>query len=297
MTGHPTVVLGPDDVRRGQDVPPDVAVVAADRTVFPDGEQLVALPPGCNLAGHDVLVVHNTSNPQDRSLVSLLQLVEAVAQQAPASLVCFVPYLCYQRQDRRLLPGQPNSAELVLRLLRHTGAEAVLTVDRHSSLPRTTGLPIHSLPAALQLVADQPPWLSDVEVVVSADQGGASRARAVAERLCVPLVVLEKRKSQGVTWYERVDADLRGRLCLVVEDVASSGSTLVPLRDVLTGAGARMCVFVSHLLAGRDVLTARLGPDVRVATSDSTGDVEAEVSVMRAALLEWRTQLMRQEVG
>jgi ribose-phosphate pyrophosphokinase len=283
-----TVVLGPSEAFRRGDIGPEIATVTARREIFPDGEQLVSLPADTDLTGRDVLVVHSTGAPQDASFLSLWQLLDVVNRLGARRVTCFVPYLGYQRQDQCTRPGEPCSAESVLTLTAAAGAHELITVDRHSLRPGVDGLPIRDLPAATAFAERPPQWLREVTAVVSPDAGGNARAAAVARILGLPLVTLEKHKKDGRTFYDLVDPGVAGGNCLVVEDVCSSGSTLLPLRDALTGAGARMSVFVSHLLAGRARITERLGPHVRVATSDSLGDAAAEVRLLPLVLAAWR---------
>jgi ribose-phosphate pyrophosphokinase len=281
------VVLGPDDHFRAHHLPATIDVIRAQRGIFPDGEQIVSLPEGARLSGRHVLVVHSTSGNQDSRLVSLLQLLDAVNGQGANSMACFVPYLAYQRQDRRGRPGEPYSARMVLALLKAAGAGTVITADRHSDRPVVPGLAVREIAGGVEFARRPPDWVKEVGLIVAPDAGGEFRASQAARLLDLPVMVLAKRKNADGTFYDRVGEEVRGRHCLVVEDVCSSGSTLVPLRDALTVAGATMSVFVTHLLAGRDVIRARLGPAVRVATSDSAGDAGAQVALLLPAIAEW----------
>ncbi|MBF5028535.1 ribose-phosphate pyrophosphokinase [Micromonospora sp. ANENR4] len=281
------IVFGPDDHFRVRDLPERIDAVFADRRVFPDGEQIVSVPDGTDLSGRDVMVVHSTSGSQDGRLISLLQLLDAVAGVGGAAPTCFVPYLAYQRQDRRMRPGEPRSGQLVLALLRAAGVTTLITVDRHSARPAVPGLTVRDIAAGEEFARRPPDWVREVDVVVAPDAGAALRASEVARLLGLPVVVLAKYKDASGTFYARIGDEVRGRHCLVVEDVCSSGSTLVPLRDALFAAGARMSVFVAHLLAGREVIRTRLGPTVQVATSDTVGDAKAEVALLAAAIDQW----------
>ncbi|MBM0230707.1 ribose-phosphate pyrophosphokinase [Micromonospora sp. STR1_7] len=252
------IVFGPDDHFRVRDLPEQFEAVLADRHVFPDGEQLVTVPDGTDLSGRDVLVVHSMSGSQDRGLISLLQLLDAVAGVGGAEPTCFVPYLAYQRQDRRMRPGEPHSARMVLALLKAAGVTRLITVDRHSVGPAVPGLVVRDISAGEEFARRPPDWVREVDLVVAPDAGAALRASGVARLLRLPLVVLAKHKDASGTFYARIGNEVRGRHCLVVEDLCSSGSTLVPLRDALFAAGAGMSVFVAHLLAGREVIRVRL---------------------------------------
>lgn len=287
MTGGAVVVLGPDDHHRAGDVPAGTTVLLASRRQFGDGEQLVGLPPSdvARVSGQAVLVVHTTAPPQDQRLYSLLQLVEAVAGAGAKSVTCFVPYLCYQRQDRRTAAGEPLSAGIVLRALAAVGVRTVLTVDRHSDLVDDPDVTVVNLDC-VELVAEFVRAAGVApEVVVSTDAGGALRARHVADRLGLPTVVLDKSKSTARgTYYEHISADLTARRCLVVEDLCSTGTTLRPLFAALRPVVADAALFVTHVLHGYQALRTAL-PDVKViGYSDSCGDPAAPVRVLPLAL-------------
>jgi ribose-phosphate pyrophosphokinase len=127
------VVLGPDHHRHSCDVPGPMLVVLAVRTVFPDGEHLIRLEDPDVLRGRDALVLQSTGPPQDRNYLTLLQMVAATRDAGAARITCFVPYLCYQRQDRRMRPGEAVTGSLVLSVLSGLGVDLVLTVEKHSA--------------------------------------------------------------------------------------------------------------------------------------------------------------------
>lgn len=288
-SSSPIVVLGPDDAHRAIGIPSWCATVYATRTRFPDGEQLVTLPRPELLHGQHVLIVHTTAEPQDEQLVSLCQLADAVAHAGPLSLTCFVPYLCYQRQDRRVRAGEPLSAALPSRMLAAFGVDALMTVDRHSDRPVGPGLPrIVNLDIAAD-IADVVRGFDIVpDIVVAPDAGGLARATRVAGLLELPAVALDKSKDAGRgTFYRTLPTVVRRRTCLVIEDVCSSGSTLRPLCAVLAEAGGRVTVAVTHLLAPVQVVSEKLPAVAAIFHSDSCGDANAPIKVLTPAIERW----------
>jgi ribose-phosphate pyrophosphokinase len=294
----PVIVLGPDDHFRQRDIGPAGHVIRAERRLFPDREQLTSLAgdDAATLDDQDVLIVQTTSGSREIQFFSLLQLIDVARHHGARNVACFVPYLCFQRQDRRTSVGEPDSAGLVLRAMEAAGCDLTLTVDRHSMRPHAQRMPIVNIAAAPHFFGGHPRWADGIDTVVAADQGGAGRAEEVAKLLGLDTVVLAKTKSAEYgTTYHQVPPVLAGRHCLVVEDLCSSGSTLRPVQDVLRSVGAlSMSVFVSHLVAGREVLLQRLGDEVRIATTDSCGDAASEVRVLPLALAEWRRHLAEQ---
>jgi ribose-phosphate pyrophosphokinase len=289
-----TVVLGPDAVHRIRTDHSGLNIVRSRRRDFPDGEQLVQLDTPHVLAGRRVLVVHSANPPQDRNFMTLIQLVDAALAARPASLACFVPYLCYQRQDQRAEPGQAVSADLVIRVLSQLGVARLLTVEKHSTRhdSQRGRAVVVNLSMADEIARVCRPGAPDL--VVSPDLGGRDRCARVAERLGVPLLTLDKRKSADRgTYYDVVPEGLAGRHCLVVDDVCSSGSTLRPLCEALALAGARLSVFVTHLLVSPATLRARIPVIERLAYTDSCGHPDAPVALLDIAIDSWRSLPVR----
>ncbi|WP_326615231.1 ribose-phosphate diphosphokinase (plasmid) [Streptomyces scopuliridis] len=286
----PSIVLGPDDHHRRSAAHPALhSVLSAVRRRFPDGEQLITLPDAKRLAGRHTLVVHTTAPPQDERLVSLLQLIDVVRDAGAASVTCFVPYLCYQRQDRRNRPGEPVSARLAVDALAAAGADRLLTLDAHAPI-RSARIPVTDLSAAPAFAAHVRDLGLRPDMVVSPDKGGGSRAAAVAGLLGVQMTALEKKKRpDGRTWYGQLPPDLSNRRCLIVDDLCSSGSTLIPLCAALAEAGSTCtAVCVTHLLTDRAALLNQLAEGVRLLSTDSCGDPSAPIDVLPLALEAWR---------
>jgi ribose-phosphate pyrophosphokinase len=278
----PVVVLGPDEHWRAAALDSRTPVVYAQRHRFADGEQIVRVPDPHRLTGEPVLLVHTTYKPQDSTMVSLLQLAESVGGAGPARISCFVPYLAYQRQDRRTQPGEPVSSALLPRALAALGVEELLTIDKHSvRYDQDCGLGVRNVLPSVEFAEQLRARGREPDLVVSADAGGAQRAAALAGALALPLVVMEKRKSAAAgIYYDTVPAELEGRRCLVVEDLCSSGSTLQPLCQALATKAADVAVCVSHLLIGYDTVRQRVPDASMILHTDSCGDSGAAVRTL-----------------
>jgi ribose-phosphate pyrophosphokinase len=270
-----------------------VLTTVAQRTDFPDGEQLVELTEPELVRGRHALIVQSTGPPQDANLMTLLQLLEAVRHSGAASISCFVPYLCYQRQDRRIRPGEALSGPLVATLLAGAGTDLIITVDKHSigegwQGPRLANM--SAAPAFAQFARDQ--GLA-FDIVVSPDRGGWDRASLIARMLGTPGIALDKYKSpeRGTFYDDLLPGELAGRRCLIVDDLCSSGSSLDPLCDRLAAVGARVSVFVTHLLMRPEKLRARIPAIQVLAYSDSCGDPAASVRLLPCALRVWAENL------
>lgn len=288
-TADLAVILGPDDHHRQADVDPATPVLLADRTEFSDGEHLVTLPDVDLVRGRHVLVVQTTSPPQGRRLLSLLQLVDIATSAGAASVTCCTPYLCYQRQDRRTLPGEALTARVVLRSLGALGVLALITVDRHSELTRLPGeVPVVNLNCAERFADFTRSGGLRPEIVLSPDAGGARRAERVAGLLDLPFVAMRKLKRPDIgTYYETVPDEVVGRRCLVVEDLCSSGTTLVPLCDWLEPHVSGVDVLVSHILTSVETIADRLPLVDVIGYSDSCGDPRAPIRALGPAVDAW----------
>lgn len=292
------LVLGPDDQHRSIS-DPGLPAYQAHRTSFGDGEQLIALADAGAIRDSDVLVVQTTSPPQSEHLVSLLQLIDAAAAAGAASVSAFVPYLCFQRQDRATAAGQATTARVVLRAIAAAGCQLVITADRHSQLTRGPGEPVVTeLDCSGPIAAVVKASGSRPEVVVSPDAGAADRAARVAQALGLTTVVMTKLKSpQRGTYYEELPDGIEGRRCLIVEDLCSTGTTLVPLCTHLSGHAAAVDIAVTHILTSAGTVASRLPGARIIAYSDSCGDTDAPVRLLPLAVRHWSGLLQARPGG
>lgn len=295
------VVLGPGalhhcgDLQRNHSLLGAVYVTVARRRDFPDGEQLIELAEPGLVRGRHTLIVHSTGPPQDANLMALLQLVEVVQHCGAVSVSCFIPYLCYQRQDRRVREGEALSGPLIATVLASLGADLVMTVDKHSMGEGWHAARLANISAASAFSRFARDKGLTFDVVVSPDQGGGTRAREIATMLGTPDIALDKHKSpeHGTYYDEPLPRELSGRRCLIVDDLCSSGSSLDPLCGRLAVIGARVSVFVTHLLMRPEALRARI-PTIRtLAYSDSCGDRAAPIRLLPWALPVWANYLHR----
>jgi ribose-phosphate pyrophosphokinase len=295
----PAIVLGPDDLDRAVDIDRETRVLRAERVTFGDGEQLVRLPAADQLRGHHVLVVQTTSPPQDERVATLLQLVDIVTAAGASSVTCLTPYLSYQRQDRRSQPGEALTARILPRSLAAFGVNALITVDRHSDLTPLPGeVPVVNVTSTRSFADFVRSAELQADIVVSPDRGGMKRAEQLAVLLGLPAVAMSKLKDPDRgTYYEGIPAEVRGRRCLVVEDLCSTGTTLVPLCAALEPHVPRIDLLVTHILTSLETIAGRVPVANVIGYSDSCGDSRAPVHVLPAAIAAWRAALFQLPVG
>jgi ribose-phosphate pyrophosphokinase len=205
---------------------------------FPDGELSVEL--GCSVRRCEVFVLQPTSPPVNDHLVELLSFADACRRAAAARVVAVVPYFGYARSDKRDGRREPVTASLVAALMEAAGVAQVLTVDIHSAqMEGFFRIPMDTLSAVPLLCDALGGRLPEGAVVVSPDAGRVRAASEYAERLGLPLAVLNKHRESGTrTRVTHVVGDVRGRPCLIVDDMISTGGTIAESAEALRGAGA-----------------------------------------------------------
>ncbi len=215
---------------------------------FADMEVFVEIQE--NMRGEDVYVIQSTSFPANDNLMELLILVDALKRSMARRITAVMPYFGYARQDRRPGPRTPISAKLVANLIERAGVDRVMTVDLHAGqIQGFFDIPTDNLFAAPVMTRDivERHDLSKL-MVVSPDVGGVVRARALAKRINVPIAICDKRRERpGESEVMNVIGDVRGKCCLLVDDIVDSGGTLINAANALLEAGAlEVVAYLTH---------------------------------------------------
>ena len=197
------------------------------------------------IRGADVFVIQPTSHPANDNLMELLIVIDALKRASAGRINAVIPYFGYARQDRKNAPRTPISAKLVADMLTAAGADRVLTMDLHS-LPIVGffNIPVDHLQARPALL----PSIPADAVVVSPDVGGLGRARLFAQSLGADLAIIDKRRpGPNESEVLNVVGAVRGRPCVLVDDMADTGGTLVKAADALLNQGAKsVSAVVTH---------------------------------------------------
>jgi ribose-phosphate pyrophosphokinase len=204
-----------------------------------------------NVRGEDVFVVQSTSFPANDNLMELLICVDALRRASARRITAVLPYFGYARQDRKPGPRTPISAKLVANLVTQAGADRVLSVDLHAGqIQGFFDIPTDNLYAAPVMAADIQARYGERELmVVSPDVGGVVRARALAKRLDnAPLAIVDKRRDRpGESEVMNIIGEVRGRHCIMIDDIVDSGGTLVNAASALLEAGAvSVAAYITH---------------------------------------------------
>jgi ribose-phosphate pyrophosphokinase len=207
-------------------------------TRFSDGEAYIQVLE--NVRGSDVFVVQPTCFPVDEHLMELLLLVDALKRASARRITTVIPYFGYARQDRKDKPRVPVSSKLVADLLTTAGAHRALVVDLHA--PQIQGFfnsPVDHLFASPVLVDYFRKMQLPNLTVVSPDAGGVERARFFAKKVDAALAIVDKRRTDmNVAEVMHVIGDVKGRTCLIIDDIIDTAGTLVKTAEALVGAGA-----------------------------------------------------------
>jgi ribose-phosphate pyrophosphokinase len=248
-----------------------VPLVSAEVGAFADGEIRVRVRQDVRDAA--VFIVQPTGPPVNDHLMVLALLADAVRAAGAARVTGIVPYFGYARQERRSHPGDPRSAQVVGRLLGAVGLDHLVTLDLHDpALESALPMPATLLRAEEVFLPRVQGWGVRDLAVVSPDAGGLKRAQRYALALDAPLAVIAKERPRYDTAAPlQVLGEVKDRVCLVVDDMASTGRTLSGAADALRQAGAREvhAVFTHPVMAPGAldrIFAARFG---RVLTADS----------------------------
>ncbi|MBV9501491.1 MAG: ribose-phosphate pyrophosphokinase [Acidobacteriaceae bacterium] len=207
---------------------------------FADGETHLQIQE--NVRGADVFLVQPTSTPVDHHLMELLLMIDAFKRASAERITAVLPYYGYARQDRKDRPRMPISAKLVASLLERAAADRVLAVDLHAAqIQGFFDIPVDHLFAAPVMVEYfQRRFSKDELTIVSPDAGGVERARSFAKRMNAPLAIIDKRRTDiNVAEVMNIIGDVRGRHCLMVDDLVDTAGTLVKGVEALLGQGAK----------------------------------------------------------
>ena len=256
----------------------NLALTSASIRRFADQEVFVEIHE--NVRGEDVFVIQSTSAPVNDNMMELLVTLDALRRGSARRITAVMPYFGYARQDRKSGPRTPISAKLVANLITTAGADRVVTIDLHSGqIQGFFDIPLDNLYAAPVFTNDiKNRFLGEKPLIVSPDVGGVVRARIVARRLDADLAIIDKRRERaGVSEVMNIIGDVRGRQCILVDDIVDSAGTLCNASVALIKAGATsVSAYVTHgVLSGGAVARVTASPLENLVITDSIQATEA----------------------
>ena len=210
---------------------------------FSDGEVMIEILE--NVRGKDVFVLQSTCTPTNDTLMEVLVMVDALKRSSAGRITAAIPYLGYARQDRRPRSARVAiTAKVVANMLTSAGVDRLLTMDLHADqIQGFFDIPVDNVYAAPILLGDV--WKQHYEnlIVVSPDVGGVVRARALAKRLDVDLAIIDKRRPKAnVAKVMHIIGDVKGRTCVLMDDLVDTANTLCEAAKALKEHGAEKVV-------------------------------------------------------
>ena len=251
FTGNANPKLAADVVKRL-----NISLGRAQVGRFSDGEISVEIQE--HVRGKDVFILQSTCAPSNENLMELLIMVDALKRASASRITAAIPYFGYSRQDRRVRSARvPIAAKLVADLLAAAGVQRVLTMDLHAEqIQGFFNIPVDNIYSLPIMLADV--WKKDFDnlMVVSPDVGGVVRARALAKRLECDLAIIDKRRPKAnVSEVMNIIGDVRGRTCVLMDDIVDTAGTLCKAAGALKNNGAKkvLAYCVHPVLSGAAV--------------------------------------------
>ena len=217
----------------------------AEVGTFSDGEKSVSIYE--TVRGSDVFVVQSTCSPVNDNLMELLIMIDAMRRASAGRVTAVIPYFGYARQDRKTKPRDPISAKLVANLITRAGADRVLTMDLHANqIQGFFDIPVDNLLGSpifvhhfMQKYAD----CHDEVMVVSPDVGSVARARAFAQKLDMPLAIVDKRRQKAnSSEVMNIIGDVHDKRVILLDDMVDTGGSLCGAAKALVEIGGAKSV-------------------------------------------------------
>ena len=221
----------------------------ADIGRFSDGEANVEIHE--NVRGCDAFILQSTCAPTNDNIMELVIMADAVRRASAHRVTAVIPYYGYARQDRRPRSARvPISAKVVADMLDSVGIDRILTVDLHADqIQGFFDMPVDNVYGSPVLVDHIATREYENPIVVSPDVGGVVRARAIAKQINdLDLAIIDKRRPQANdTRVMNVIGDVRGKTCILVDDIVDTAGTLCTAAEALKEQGAiKVVAYITH---------------------------------------------------
>ena len=223
---------------------------------FSDGEIYIEINE--NIRGNSIFIIQAISSPANDNLMELLLCIDALKRSSAKNITAVIPYFGYARQDRKVVPRTSISAKLVSNLITNAGADRIVTVDLHAGqIQGFFDIPVDNLFSTPIFARHIKRKIKSKNLIcVAPDVGGVERTRALGRKLDVGLAIIDKRRpSPGRSQVMNVIGNVKGKTCIITDDIIDSGGTIVNAADALIKRGAKeVYVYVTHgVLSGEAV--------------------------------------------
>ena len=216
-----------------------LSLSAAEVGKFSDGEISITLPK--TVRGKDVFIIQSTSAPVNDNLMELMIMIDACKRASAGRITAVMPYFGYARQDRKARPRDPITAKLVADILTTAGADRVLTMDLHAAqIQGFFEIPVDHLYGSPLLAKYYKNKMDENWVVVSPDVGSVGRARNFASRVDASIAIVDKRRPKAnAVEVMNIIGDVKGKTCLLVDDMIDTAGTICQGAEALIKNGAK----------------------------------------------------------
>ena len=228
-----------------------------------------------SVRGYEVFIVQTLCRPVNDNIMELLIMCDALQRAAATSINVVTPYFAYAKQEKKTSGREPISAKLVANILTVAGASRVITMDLHAAaIQGFFDIPVDNLYALplFEYYFKEKGFVGNDFVVVSPDAGGVARARQFAERLgCTIAIIFKRRPEPDKNEIIEMVGDVRGKKAIIIDDMISTGGTLVVGAEMLKKRGAKeVYACATHaILADNAVERINNSPITEVAITDT----------------------------
>ncbi len=237
---------------------------------FSDGETRVELQT--NIRGKDVFIIQSTCAPVNHHIMEALIIVDACRRASARTITLVTPYFGYGRQERKSAPRTPITAKLVAEVMEGAGITRLLSLELHNSaIQGFFNVPVDHL-FAKPVFSEYFKDFTDEIIVVSPDAGGVERARAMAKQLGCGLAIVDKRRDiPNECEIANVIGDVKGKRCLIVDDIVDTAGSLVKATDALLQHGAKeVHAAITHaILSGKAISALSQSALIQLVVTDS----------------------------
>ncbi len=252
------ILSGTSNQRLSKDISKQLKLKLINTNIkrFADGEIYIEINE--NIRGNSVFVIQSTSTPANDNLMELLLCIDALRRSSAKNITAVIPYFGYARQDRKVAPRTSISAKVVSNLITNAGANRIVTVDLHAGqIQGFFDIPVDNLfttPLFARYIKRK--FKTKNLVCVSPDVGGVQRTRGLATKIKADLAIIDKRRPEpGKSEVMNIIGDVKGKNCIIVDDIIDSGGTIINAVEALKKEGAiDVFVFITQaVLSGEAV--------------------------------------------
>ena len=209
---------------------------------FSDGE--ISININESVRGDDVYIIQPTSFPVNDNLMELLIMIDACKRASAGRINAVIPYYGYARQDRKVKARDPISAKLIANLITSSGADRVITMDLHcAQIQGFFDIPVdhlYGMPILTNYYKEKFKDRKDDLVIVSPDLGSVARTRCFAEKLDIPLAIVDKRRPKpNVSEIMNIIGDVKDKNVILIDDMIDTAGTITNAANKLKEIGAK----------------------------------------------------------